>query len=468
MRDYLFEIGREMMCMMLEGYDAQILSEIDPGVFKNKGLRRTSLRTLFGSVEFQRRLYEIDGEEGKTSVFLLDFALGVNEIGKISACLLERIVNLTAEMPYKKAAENITKETGEYISGTTLWNATQKYGQRIRDLQEKEKEKLKEKKEPAGEKKKTEVLFVETDGIHINLQGDDRKKHGKKKEMKVAVTYEGWEKRYENNQEVFVTKEKQAVAGFEDIEEFALTLEAKIRKRYAYDDIGTVVLGGDGGKWIKNVLGDRAYYFQLDIFHLEKKITKCITDKESRKEIHKLVEEGKIDSAVKRLEQEKYDCGGEEKKVEKIKELQNYLKENRHGLIPWQERKTISVKEAPEGSMYRNLGTMEHQVCDLIGLRMKKNKTSWSVEGANNIAALRCKKLTEGLQVGSNGAANTGLSERYQNIFEVVIDNKFNMRMKNSGKTYEVKQGGMPFRGETNTPYRKAVRAMIERSGMRF
>jgi hypothetical protein len=468
LRVYLFEIGREMMRMILEGYDAQILSEIDPGVFKNKGLKKTSLRTLFGSVEFQRRLYEIDGEEEKTSVFLLDSVLGLNEIGKISTCLLERIVNLTSEISYEKAAKNISEETGEYISGTTLWNVTQKYGQRIRDIQEKEKEKLKEKKEPAGEKKKPEVLFVETDGIHINLQGDDREKHGKKKEMKVAVTYEGWAKRYESNREVFVTKGKQAIAGFEDIEEFALTLEARIRRHYAYDDIGTLVLGGDGGNWIKKVLGDRAYHFQLDKFHLEKKITKSITDKESRKEIHKLVEEGEIDSAVKRLEQEKYDCGGEEKEVEKIKELQNYLKENRHGLIPWQERKTISVGKAPEGIEYRNLGTMEHHVCDLIRLRMKKNKTNWSVEGANNMAALRCKKLTEGLQTESNGADNTGLPERYQDIFEVVIDNKFNMRTKKSGKTHEVKHGGMPFRGEANTPYRKAVRAMIERSGMRF
>jgi hypothetical protein len=50
----------------------------------------------------------------------------------------------------------------------------------------------------------------------------------------------------------------------------------------------------------------------------------------------------------------------------------------------------------------------------------------------------------------------------------VVRDSKFNMRTKNSGKTYEVKHGGMPFKGDANTPYRKAVRDMIERSGMRF
>jgi len=472
-RDYVFDIARKMMRIALEEIDASILSKIDPGVFNNRGLKKTSVRTLFGSVEFQRRRYELEEAEdkpveGKTSVFLLDAVLGLNEIGKISIGLLERIVNLTTEMSFEKAAKNLSKETGEYISGTTLWDVTQKYGRQELLRQENETEKLKEKKEPAGEKKKPEVLFVEADGIHINLQGEDRKKHGKKKEMKVAVTYEGWEKRYRGKKEAYVTTEKKAVAGFEAIEEFALKLEAKIRKHYAVDDIETVVLGGDGGSWIKKVLGDRAYHFQLDKFHLARKITRSISDKKSVKEIRVLIEEDKIDDAVKRIEQEKYECGGEEKEVKKLQELQSYLKENKHGLVPWKERKTISIGDAPEGLYYRDLGTMEHNVCDLIRLRMKKNKTNWSVDGASNMAALRCMKMTEGLHIGTYGAGNAGLPERYQDIFEVLIENKFNMRLKNAGKTYDVQHGGMPFRGEANTPYRKAVRDMIERSGLKF
>jgi len=45
------------------------------------------------------------------------------------------------------------------------------------------------------------LLFEEQDGIHIKLQGKDRKTHGSGKEMKVAIAYDGakktGKKRYE-------------------------------------------------------------------------------------------------------------------------------------------------------------------------------------------------------------------------------------------------------------------------------
>jgi hypothetical protein len=34
---------------------------------------------------------------------------------------------------------------------------------------------------------------------------------------------------------------------------------------------------------------------------------------------------------------------------------------------------------APVGMTYRHLGTMEHNVCDILAQRMKHNKTSWTV-----------------------------------------------------------------------------------------
>ena len=152
------------MLIALEEIDASILSKIDPGVFNNRGLKKTSVRTLFGSVEFQGRRYELEEAEdkpaeGKTSVFLLDAVLGLNEIEKISIGFLERIVNLTTEMSFEKAAKNLSKETGEYISGTTLWDVTQKYGRQELLRQEKETEKLKEKKSLL-EKRRNQRCFL--------------------------------------------------------------------------------------------------------------------------------------------------------------------------------------------------------------------------------------------------------------------------------------------------------------------
>jgi hypothetical protein len=464
--------------MMLEEYDALILSKIDPEVFENKGLRKTSTRTLFGTVEYKRRLYGLKGADcmpGKSSasVFLLDIALGLNEIGKFSPSLIERVVDLTTEMSFEKAAVNLSKETGESISRTAVWDATQKCGRKERSRQQADKEKLKQNTEPAGKKKKPDVLFMESDGIHLNLQGEDRKKHGKMKEMKTAVMYEGWKKRHKEkkggqSRDSYLTIEKKAVAEIGDIDEFKLLVEAKARRHYDFDDIGIVVPGGDGGKWIKEVLGDRAHQFRLDRFHLERKITGSISDSKARKEVKDFLEANKPDSALERIELEKYECGGEVKEVKKLEELRKYPVDNIQGLSPWQQRGTINPGEPPKGVYYRRLGTMEHQVCDLIKLRMKGNKCSWSVEGANNMAALRCKKMTEGLNFKEYHAENAGLPERYTHIYEVVIEKEQKAKKTGKGYTGGMKNGGMPFRGQANTPYRKAVREMIERMGVRF
>src|SRR5690606_42122526 len=48
----------------------------------------------------------------------------------------------------------------------------------------------------------------------------------------------------------------------------------------------------------------------------------------------------------------------------------------------------ISLPEPPEGLVYRNMGTMESSVCDVIKLRMKGRKMSWTKSGANALGKL--------------------------------------------------------------------------------
>jgi hypothetical protein len=49
---------------------------------------------------------------------------------------------------------------------------------------------------------------------------------------------------------------------------------------------------------------------------------------------------------------------------------------------------------APVGMTYRHLGTMEHNVCDILAQRMKHNKTSWTVSGADHIAKILAEKAS--------------------------------------------------------------------------
>jgi hypothetical protein len=69
----------------------------------------------------------------------------------------------------------------------------------------------------------------------------------------------------------------------------------------------------------------------------------------------------------------------DENKLKKLEKLYTYLFDNKIGLIPYSLRKEIEMPEAPEGLEYRTLGTMEHNICDVIAQRMKDRKMSWSI-----------------------------------------------------------------------------------------
>lgn len=62
------------------------------------------------------------------------------------------------------------------------------------------------------------------------------------------------------------------------------------------------------------------------------------------------------------------------------------------GLRSYHLREEIKMPKAPEGLEYRNLGTMEHNVCDILAQRMKGRKMSWSISGANNFAKILARE----------------------------------------------------------------------------
>ncbi|MBS4534769.1 UPF0236 family protein [Clostridium sp. D2Q-14] len=65
-------------------------------------------------------------------------------------------------------------------------------------------------------------------------------------------------------------------------------------------------------------------------------------------------------------------------KMKKLEELYNYLVNNKEGIVLYKLYPDINFLEPPEGVKYRNLGTVEHNICDILSQRMKGNKTSWS------------------------------------------------------------------------------------------
>ena len=188
---FVCELGQEIARTMLENYDNHLAKTRDTKKYRDKGKRTTSVKTLFGEVEYSRRVYRTKNENGETEyIFLLDSVMQMEKIGQISTNLAEQILKTVTDTPYRSTAEIITNTCGQSISHGGVWGMVQKLGEKI----SKEEEFIVKEMnaDQAKGTKEVPVLFEEMDGVWLNMQGKAHEK-AKKHEMKVFTMYEGWD-----------------------------------------------------------------------------------------------------------------------------------------------------------------------------------------------------------------------------------------------------------------------------------
>ena len=380
------EIAGLTMTRILWVYDRHLMLTRDKSVYRHKGLKKTCIKTCFGEVTFRRTLYQTTDEDGTAHfVFLLDEALGLENVGLFSENYTEKLVAGITTKSYRSCAEELSETTGQTISAMGVWNIIQQLGKKVC----REEEILVEQHRQGRMKGKkiVPVLFEETDGVNLKLQGKDRResKNGKA-EMKVAIAYDGWKEEGKNR---YRLDGKIAFAGFSKARDFHKIREAKIAKEYDTDETAFRILNGDGAGWIKKV-PDKDTLFQLDVFHRNKAVYKKLPYEKAREDVFELLKEGKLPELFSYLGTYK-DSLSNETEIEKAEELISYFRENEDGLIPYSER-GIDLPESPEGLVYRNMGTMEGHIWSIIAGRMKNNHTTWSKAGANNLAKILAKK----------------------------------------------------------------------------
>lgn len=291
---YVCELGREITRQMLESYDKELAESRDKKLYRGKGKRSTTIKTVYGEVEYSRNVYRTETEDGQTAhVFLLDQAMCMDKIGLISTNLAEKIALTVTESPYRVTAEQISSTCGQSISAGGVWNMMQRLGERI---DEEELHAVKQMNADQSEGETTiPVLFEEMDGVWLHIQDEHHKKM-KKQEMKVFTMYEGWDAEKEKQKRSTLVG-KTMLAGMEKSTEFHEKREACIRKKYNADEIGQRILNGDGGSWIKEPY-DPETIFQLDRYHIYQEILRKISNKEAQKEVRRLFEEEKIDEML--------------------------------------------------------------------------------------------------------------------------------------------------------------------------
>ena len=461
--------------LLLEKYDRKLMNARDKKKYRHKGLRRDTIKTVMGEVEYRRAMYEINEEGVTKTIYLLDEKLGLKnkDYGKISDNVVEKVVEIVPITDSYRKAETVIKETTNItLSHEAIRNLVVKVGDKVAQ-KEKEERKSYSKKQLISELKEITALFEEADGLWINLQGKDRaerleknkKKAEKDKkefnpkmkiktELKLHVMYEGWKKDDPRHSLV----NKQYIAGIMKPKEIAKLRDARVFRQYDVNKIRLRVTNGDGAKWTKGITGKGGFY-QKDEFHIMQEITRDVP-KKYRNLVTELInkkEYGKIKSVINGL---RYELGGEYQAMKKLNKLESYLSND---LERYQD--VLEVPEAPEGIEYRNMGTQESQIFSKLKKRFCSGRKAFGIRGANALSKIcvlsekfKIEELEQLIPI------DTSVQEWIKEIEKQVKINKKNHYAKEKVKE---SNGTGVITGHSGLKFMKEITKLIEFSEMK-
>lgn len=402
----MMKLGRETIQEQLRFLDKLIKDFRDKEVFKCKDMQPTTIKSRLGEIPISRRRYIMEINGIKKSIYLLDELLEINEFGLYSQSILEMIVREITKKSYRETAKTISEDTDSTISYSAIRNIILKLGKKIKELEE-EKMTLYEEGKIEGSKE-VEYIFCEHDGIYIKKQRSKKNKgkkkfkvkHFKKKnskkskkkngiELKIAVIHEGKEPRYTND---YKLKNKIIVGTAQRASYLKKIEDTIIGTTYKEYKIKNIIINGDGADWTGSIVEGAKEVFQLDMAHIQKKIYMAIGDEEyltkmqqivyteQAKEIFSLIYNYKVELETDKRTEE----------LEKVKELEEYLRNNEKGIQRYQYKlgyKEEQLEELP------SLGSEESQMYCTCRDRMKKNRTSWSEEGSESLLKVIMYKM---------------------------------------------------------------------------
>lgn len=245
---------------MLETMDQALFEVRDAKRYEAKQFCDRGFEVGLGYLQFKRRQYW--DRERQDWTYLLDEALQIPEGQRVSDWLKARAVEAAAgARSYRAAAEEIERQFGyRALSHESIRQYTQQVGKVLAEQEAR----------PQGEqeKRRAKLVFVEADGFWPGMQ------RRRKREVRVAVAYEGWEERSPGSEARTLVHRQDMVMewGQDPWEQIRDQLELE------YDLAETwVVINGDRAGWIRQGVGyfPRAVY-QVDRFHLLRELKQAL------------------------------------------------------------------------------------------------------------------------------------------------------------------------------------------------
>ena len=373
--EFVCKYGQEILKEILENIDQTILESRDKDKFKCKDKRERTFDTIFGEVTIERRYYKDINDEYR---YLLDEYLNIPPDQRQSPGLKEIALDLVRDLPYRKASKKIDDILETSTSHSSIFNWVQDLGSKLSKEDKTKQIDLFRDGVISNNKKRKEIehLFLEVDGVFINLQGEENDKG----ELKLGMSYQGWEKRHPMSDEYDLT-DKDYYGGVFSSEDFWKETTARIYENYRFSETSISVLCGDGAEWIttgKDYVPKIKARF-LDEFHLNKKVYRKLGRSRFIPKILENIDKKQKDKVKENLKKAK-EYRHKEKDKNKVDELKKYILKN------WYFFQDEKNNKLPNN--IRGLGAMESNIDKVLANRFKKRGMRWSKKGARNLAKI--------------------------------------------------------------------------------
>ncbi len=416
----------------LDCIDKAIMENRDKDRFKNKDTKKRTLKTKTGELELKRRYYKDKKED--EYCFLLDEYLGIPAYERQSPALKDVAIKEVAKSTFRSTQETIEELLDISVSHQSIHNWVQKLGsKKAKEEKETTEELFKFGAIPGNseDKQLLDHLFFETDGVHIYLQNEEKSSG----ELKLGMSYLGWEKRHPSSEEYELTAKKYYGGVFGNIR-FWEESTTMMYKHFKFKEEAVTVLSGDGANWIDTgkeympSLQHRA----LDSYHWNKKILRKLGRSSYVPQVQEAIKDHDKEKLIEVLSEAK-SYRKKEKDKKKVEELKNYLLNNWEALKDYRDL-DIGFPDEISNNI-RGMGAIESNIDKVLANRFKKRGMRWSKAGAVNMAKIIIAKR--------NGELEKLLSRRNWEFKDKKDQRGYRtVKQKVSAKKHKTKKGSLP------------------------
>lgn len=324
-------IMREALIKNLHRFDDELKSKV-PSSWRLTDRRSRTLITLTGEIRYKRRVYV---DEFGCRRYLLDEILGITSYQRIESAAFLWIVHMAANISFEKTARAFERATGVKICRQTVMRCVHREGELLGDTG----------RQSSAVKISAPVLFMEFDGIWINLQSETK---GEKKEritykarylkksieMKVGVIYAG-KMNHKRLGAFHWVSDREAEDFFKEGMDVA-------RACYDTEELDYLTVASDAASWCKRhgldaeVARGTVVVSTLDTYHINQRVMRAFTKEADRAfffdYLYSKDWEGFFEALDSRMDSEPHE------RIEQRSDLYAYIKNN----LDWLDGPSLS------------------------------------------------------------------------------------------------------------------------------